>query len=246
MRTRQWTGYPPVTPKKNVLSAMVGLAMFVLPANALAGHHQDWNDQPRPYAWHDQGWHRGWLKHHGAYAVRPIEDEDDEDEHCHFRPRYQPPAFLCDKDGDDCRPAAQGYDDDDYGPPISYYQAEPPIGYDLIQQRNWLIQRRQAAYNALYTMRMRHDGRAARRILTVIYSLDAHIAHDNQLLAHGGYMPSAPFYGAAPNSNYAYNPNSAYGQNDGYNANSAFNPGYGASPALNAITGMIGPLLGRP
>lgn len=231
--------------KKNVLSAMVGLAMLALPAGALAGHHQDWDDHPRPYAWHDQGWHRGWFKHHGQYAVRPIEDEDEDDqgEHCHFRPSYQPPAFLCDDDGDDCKPTNQGYDDDNYGPPISYYQAQPPVGYGLIQQRNWLIQRRQAAYNALYAMRMRHDGSAARRILTVIHSLDAHIAHDNQLLTHGGYMPSAPFYGAAPNSNYAYNPNSAYGQN--YDGN-ALNPSYGAAPALNAITGILGPLLGSP
>jgi hypothetical protein len=82
-----------VASKKNVLSAMVGLAMLALPAGALAGHHQDWDDHPRPYAWHDQGWHRGWFNHHGQYAVRPIEDEDDQGEHCHFRPSYQRPAF---------------------------------------------------------------------------------------------------------------------------------------------------------
>jgi hypothetical protein len=240
-------GYPPVTSKKNVLSAMIGLAMFALPASALAGHHQDWDDQPLPYAWHDQGWHRGWLKHQGQYAVRPIEDEGDEGEHCHFRSRYQAPAFLCDDDGDDCEPTNQGFEhDDDYGPPISYYQPEPPVGDSLIQERNWLMQRRRAAYNALYAMRVRHDGRAAHRVLTVIHLLDARIAHDNQLLAGGGYIPSVPHYRVAPNSHYAYNPNSAYGPNYGYNSNSVFNPSYVTSPALNAITGMIGPLLGSP
>jgi hypothetical protein len=153
--------YPPVTSKNNVLSAMVVVAMFALPASALAGHHQDWDDPPRPYAWHDQGWHRGWLKHHRPYALRPIEDEDDVDKHCHFRPRHRPSAFLCDDDGDNCRPADPGYRDGGaYGPLFSYSQAEPPAGDSLIQQRNWLIQRRQAAYNALYAMRLRHDGPA--------------------------------------------------------------------------------------
>ena len=239
--------YPPVTSKKNVLSAMVGLAMLTLPASALAGNHQNWDDQPRPYARHDHGWHRGWLKHHGPDAVRPIEDEDDESEHCHFSPGYQPPAFLCDEDGDDCGPTNQGYEeDDDYGPPISYYQAEPPLGDSLTQQRNWLIQRRQAAYNALYAMRVRHDGPAARRVLTVIRSLDARIAHANQLLAGGGYIPSLSHYRLAPNSDYVFNPDSAYSRNYDHDGNSAFNPSYGTSPALNAIAGMIAPLLGSP
>jgi hypothetical protein len=115
-----------------------------------------------------------------------------------------------------------------------------------MQQRNWLIQRRQAAYNALYEMRVRHDGRAARRLLSVIHSLDGRIAYNNRVLAGRDYMPSVPYYSAAPNSSYAYNPNSAYGPNYGYNTTSAFNPSYGASPALNAITSMVGPLLGRP
>jgi hypothetical protein len=72
---------------------MVILAMFALPASALAGHYHDWDNQPRPYPWHDQGWHRGWSKHHGQSARRPVEDEDDEDEYRNFRPSYQPPIF---------------------------------------------------------------------------------------------------------------------------------------------------------
>jgi hypothetical protein len=126
--------------KKNVLSAMVALAMFALPASALAGHHQDWDDRPQPYAWHEQGRHLGWFKHHGQYMLGPIEDDDDEGEHCNFRRRYRLPAFICDEDGDDCEPTNQGYDVDDYGPPISY-RSEPPLRYGLIQQRNRLIER---------------------------------------------------------------------------------------------------------
>jgi hypothetical protein len=218
---------------------MVGLAMLTLPASALAGHHhRDWDDKARPFAWHDQGWHRGWLKHQGygrpAYA-RPIEDEDDEDEQSHFRPQPMPPALSCDEDGDDCEPVDQGYSEGyEYGSPISYYGAEPPSGYSLIQQRDWLIQRRQRAYYVLGLMRARHDGRAARRMLTVIHPIDARIARDNQLLAGGGYPPTrAPYYGAASNPNYLAN-------------SGAFYRNYPANPNMNALTTMVGPLLGLP
>ncbi len=230
-----------MTSKKNVLSAMVGLAMLTLPAGALAGHHhRDGDDNPRPFAWHDQGWHRGWLKHQGygrpawGYA-RPIEDEDDEDEQSHFRPQPMPPAVSCDEDGENCQPLNQDYSDgNEYGPPISYYEAEPPSDYSLIQQRDWLIQRRQRAYYVLGLMRARHDGRAARRILTVIHSIDARLARDNQLLAGGGYLPTpAQYYGAASNPNYPAN-------------SGAYNPNYPANPNLNALTTMVGPLLGLP
>jgi hypothetical protein len=226
---------------KNVLSAMVGLAMLTLPASALAGHHhRDWDDNPRPFAWHDQGWHRGWLNHQGyarpAYS-RPIEDEDDEDEdeQSRFRPQPMPPAVSCDEDGDDCEPVNQGYSEGyEYRSPISYYGVEPPSGYSLIQQRDWLIQRRQRAYYVLGLMRARHDGRAARRIVTVIDSIDARIARDNQPLAGGGYLPTpAPYYGAASNPNYLAN-------------SGAYNPNYPANPNLNSLTTMVGPLLGLP
>jgi hypothetical protein len=240
MRARDWTrGIRPLTSMKNALSAMIGLAMLTLPASALAGHHPcDWEDNPRPFAWHDQGWHRGWLKHQGygrpAY-VRPIEDEDDEDEQSRFRPEPMPPALSCDEDGDDCEPVDQGYsEDNEYGSPISYNGVEPSTGYSLIQQRDWLIQRRQRADYVLRLMRARHDGRAARRISTVIHSLDARIARDNQLLAGGGYVPTpAPYYGAAFNPNYLAN-------------SRAYNPNYPANPNVNPLTTMVGPLLGLP
>jgi hypothetical protein len=79
-----------MTSKNNVSWTMVALAMFALPASAIAGHHHNCENLPRPYAWHDQGWHRGWLKHHGQSALRPVEDEDDEDadEYRHCRSRY--------------------------------------------------------------------------------------------------------------------------------------------------------------
>jgi hypothetical protein len=110
-----------VMSKKNVLSAVIGLAMLVaLPASALAGHHyRNWDESPRPFAFNDRGWHRGWFKHQGDdrpawgsdRAVEDEDDENDEDENEHYRvgPRYVPPAYSCDEDGDDCEPVNEGY-----------------------------------------------------------------------------------------------------------------------------------------
>jgi hypothetical protein len=220
---------PPVMSNKTLLSAMITLAMLALPGTALAGHHRDWDDSSQPFAWHDHGWHRGWFKHqgHGRPAwcdVRAVEDEE-ENEHCHLRPRYVAPAYSCDADGDDCEPVNQGYESGyDYGPPTSYYEAVPPSGDSLIQQRDWLIQRRQRAYYVLARMQARHDSHAVHRMSTVIRLLNARIARDNQLLAGGGNVPPAtPSYGAAYNPNYPT-----------------------ASPAVNALTGIVGPMLGLP
>jgi len=80
--------------KKHVVSAMVGLVMFALPASALAGHHHEWDDHPWPYAWHDHGLHRGWLKHHEQYAGRPLGDEDAQGEHRQYRPHHKSPALV--------------------------------------------------------------------------------------------------------------------------------------------------------
>jgi hypothetical protein len=226
-----------LTSKKNVLSAIVGLAMLTLPASALAGHnHRDWDDNPRPFARQDQRRHRGWLKHqgYGRPVYAPNEDEDEEDEQSRFRPQLMPPAVSCDEDGDDCEPVYQGYSEGyEYGSPISYYRVEPRSGYSLIQQRDWLIQRRQRAYYVLGLMRARYDGRAASRISTVIHSIDARIARDNHLLAGGGYLPTpAPYYGAASYPNYLAN-------------SRAYNPNYPANPNVNPLT-MVGQLLGLP
>jgi hypothetical protein len=239
-----------VTSKKSVLSAIACLAMFALPTGALAGHHYDQDDGPRPYAWHDQGRHRGWFKHHHRrYAVRPIEDEDDEGEQGRFRPPERPPDFLCDGDGDDCEPNHDQGDwgDDDYGPPISYYRAAPPAGSNLVQDRTWAVDRQRAAYHALTLMRARHDTKAVNRISTVIHQLDARIARDNQLLGSGGYpSPPVPYNYRAWNSNYYSAGESPNYANYGYNPGYGYNPNLPASPDLNALTSMVGPLLGLP
>lgn len=236
-----------MTSKKSVMSAIAGLAIFALPASALAGHHYDWDDRPRPYTLHDQVWHRGWFKHHRHYSATPVGDEEDEGEQGHFGRPGRPPAFLCDEDGDDCAPNPnQGGWDYDYGPPTSYYQAAPPAGYNLVQHRDWLVDRQRRAYHVLTLMRARHDTKAVHRISTVIHQLDARIAQDNQLLAGDRYQsPPIPYFPMESNPSYYYPRQSSadYGTY-GYYPRYGYNPNSAASPGLNALTSMLGPLLG--
>jgi hypothetical protein len=198
--------------KKHVLSAIAGLAMFALPASALASHDYDWNDYRRPYSRHHYGSHHEWSRDHEQYAVRAIEDGHDEGEHCQSKPHERPPAFLCDDDGEDCEPNQGDWDDDDYTPSSSYYLAAPPAGYNLVQQRSWLLEHRRRAHYVLGLMRARHDSHAVHRISTIIRVLDARIAHDNELLAGERYpSPPVPDYPAQSRANYYYpagpNPN---------------------------------------
>jgi len=214
----------------------MGLVMLALPASALAGHHHDWDDHPRPLTRHDQGWHRGWFTHQSYRGSEPwgyprlVEDEDEDE--CNYRP----PGFLEDDDEDEGGqpPYGASY----YGPPLSFYQAEPPAGYSLLRQRDWLLQRRQRAYYVLALMRARHDRHAAHRIEIVIRSLNARIARVNQLLAGGGY--AAPYYDTGLNP-YA----GGYPYGAGLNPYGPYDPAYQSSPILNALTSVMGPLLGQ-
>ena len=234
---------------KTLFSALVALALMTLAVSALAGHDQDSDDNPRPNAWHDHGWHKGWYKHHES------RDDDDQDEHEHHHhwqhhPRadaddYQRvcdddgddcrtvpnrrPAYSCDEDGDDCHLVNQRYwGGYDYGPPVPYYETMPPSAYNLAQQRDWLIQRRRQAYYVVAKMRARHDRNAANRMLKVVDGLNARIARDNHLISEGAY--AAPVGAPYPNDPYG----------------TAYNPNYGSDPAGNAIGGILGPLLGLP
>jgi hypothetical protein len=230
---------------KNVLSAIAGLAILALPAAALAHHDHDGDDGPRPYAWHDQGRHHGWFKHREQYG-RPGEDEDDQGEHRRFRTERRA-AFMCDGDGDDCEPNQRDWADKDYGPPISYSRAAPPASYNLVQERNWLLDRQRRAYSVLTQMRARHDRKAMRRISTVIHGLDTRIARDNQLLADRYPSAPVPNYPAQANPNYySLSQANPYYPNYGYNPGYGYNPNMPASSGLNTLTNMVGPLLGLP
>jgi hypothetical protein len=63
---------------------MAGLAMLAIPVSALA-HPKDFRDDPRPFAAHDQGWHRGWFKHQAEGPMSPTRPFA-------YRNDYVPPA----------------------------------------------------------------------------------------------------------------------------------------------------------
>jgi hypothetical protein len=117
-----------VPSKKQILSALVGVAMLALPVSAFAGHHDnDWH-HPQPFARHDHGLHRGWLKHqwargdwYGTPARRAFVN--------YGPPRSRPYAWAngyrheCDDNGD--RNEWEGN-----APPTAYQPYAAPMGYD--------------------------------------------------------------------------------------------------------------------
>jgi hypothetical protein len=181
---------PAMTTRKNILVAMVGLAMLAMPVRALAGdhHHGDWDDNPRPQAWHDQGWHNGWYKNHG--------DRDDY--------RYQP-AWNHEEDendNEDCDENCGGYYSGGYQAP--YY------GKSLGQ----LEQDRRSEYQTYLNMLHRHDSRAANRVLQVLRGTDRQIAARTN-----GYAPPATSYNPYNEYPYGSGYNNGYYGNNGYGNN---------------------------
>ncbi len=200
-----------MTTRKNILAAMVGLAMLAMPVRALAGdhHHGNWDDNPRPQTWHDQGRHNGWFKNHG--------DRDD------YRPgwtgddhRYYQPAWHHEDEEDEDYNEGGGYYGGGYEAP--YYGGSESLGQ--------LYQDRQNEYRTYQNMLRRHDSRAANRVLQVLRRTDQRIAALN-----GGYAPQAPGYGNYYGSGY----NNGYYGNNGYNGNNGNNP----MGALGALVGPL-------
>ena len=235
---------PAMTTRKNILTAMVGLAMLAMPVRALAGdhHHGDWDDNPRPQTWHDQGWHNGWFKNH--------EDRDDYRPGWTGRNYYQPPAWHHEQDEENYRynqPAwhHEDQEDEDYNEGGGYYGGGYGSSYyggsgSLAQ----LMQDRQNEYRTYINLLNRHDRKAANREWQVLHRTDMRIAALN-----GGYAPPAASYnngyygnnglfgnGLFGNNGY-YGNNGGYGNNNGYYGNNGNNP-------MGALGALVGPLLG--
>jgi hypothetical protein len=232
--------------KRRLVAAMVGLTMLALPAVALAGHH-DRDDNPRPYAWHDQGWHHGWGKHHDRDDYRPAWNE---------RRFYQPPAIWHherdrddyyrprfwrhhEPDRDDYR-ANRGYwGGSSYRPPIAYYNR--PGRYTLDEQRDLLIQRRLQAVRVINQMRARGDSRAAERETEVLQNLNTRLGNVNRRAGYGYRGTNYGYSGYAPMANPYFS--NTYG--------SSYNPYYGntnqyGNPMTGRLTSLVGPFLGMP
>jgi hypothetical protein len=176
---------------KSLAAVLLGGLLVGLPASALAGHDHDADDNyyARPNQPHDNGWHKGWYKHHHGPVPADYDQACDGDgDECravpNVAPTYQPweHNYVCDADGDDCHWANNwapnywhrngGYN---YGAPYSWYQASPPSNWNLVQQRNWLISRRHHAMEVMAKMRARGDRDGTNRMLGVYNNLNSRI-----------------------------------------------------------------------
>jgi hypothetical protein len=192
--------------KASGIAGLAALMLLIVPLTAFAGHDHDDGDEQGQQSWHDNGLHKGWYKHHHhhedeaepeaepqPYPGRRVCDADGDD--CRIvapEPQWHPRwdnRYVCDADGDQCHwtngAAADYWREDggyDYGAPFSWYEAEPPTTYSLVQRRNWLISRRRRAMVTIKLMRERGDSRGAGRLAKAVQTLNGEInALDREL-----------------------------------------------------------------
>lgn len=145
---------------------------------------------------------------------------------------------VCDADGDGCRRVPNGgatYMNQPYLPAVyprhannggapcnylpaqmpAYYDAMPPASMNLIQQRDWLIARRQILMRQIAQLRAHHDSRGAARLVGMIQPINAHIQRINNQLGSAPTVGNSPYVPAIANIPYG-----SYGSgNSGHSAN---------------------------
>lgn len=228
--------------KQKILSALAGIALLAMPVSAFAGHHdRGWRDSDRPFAGHDNGWHRGWDKHR---------DDDDYGRRGYYQPEYRAPVYRWHRepDADDYRPNYWG-SNYNYGEAPSWYYQAPPSGYGFSQRQSFLLDRRQRAYYTLARMRARGDRHAADRMQGVINRLNAQINNGGGR-GYGSRLgyPPAGYYGSSYNPGYGYENGYGAGYNgSGYNSYGSNGYGYGGTgnPTIDSLSGLLGPMLGN-
>ncbi len=216
--------------RKQILSAIVGVAMLALPVSAFAGHHDgDWN-RPRPFAWHDQGLHRGWAKHqwtqggwYGTPAQRaPINVAS---------PAYPPYAWnrhhqwLAPEPPYQAYPPAYGY------APVASTNCNPAAVYSgstPSQSPSWLTTKRYNTMRTIAQLRARGDSRGAARLVPTVKALNQRIGGLNRQRGCG-VAPMSAQANAIPYNNSAYY-NGSYANNQTVNALSTI-----AVPMLSGI-----------
>ncbi|MGO9267287.1 MAG: hypothetical protein ACLQBA_20825 [Candidatus Binataceae bacterium] len=225
--------------KKQILSAMAGIAMLALPVSAFAGHHDhdgEWN-RPRPFAPHDQGWHRGWDNHqrnrggwYGTPAQRPfVNNAYGWNRYGH---RWQPPVMPY---------SAYGPGYGGHMRPTQAYAGAPncnaaaAYGSTPATSQSWMMTKRYNTMNTIAQLRARGDSRAAGRLVPTVTALNQRIGGlNNQFGCNGGYgyAPSSysgpASYGAMPYNGYGYN--GSYANNQTVNTLSTI-----AVPMLSGI-----------
>ena len=254
--------------------------------------HPDDGNSALSYAWHDQGYHNGWVKRQAATetlppiahryygeprvaqtgyghnynppserysaAPQPIgwadgDRHDWDDEGRQWRHRDWDDNYTCDDDGDNCHWNSDygsrywqnngGYN---YGAPYSWYEGQPPAGANLVQQRAWLITRRQRAMVLIAQMRSRGDRRGANRMVSIVRALNGRIASINRQLGYNPYSGYAPSATYGPPVNY---PGASplltgaapyHGNSNPYLGDTA----YTGNPTTDALVSMLPILLG--
>jgi hypothetical protein len=161
--------------------------------------------------------------------------------------------YTCDDDGDNCHwnndsgsrywQNNGGYN---YGAPYSWYEGPPPAGANLVQQRAWLINRRQHAMALIAQMRARGDSRGANRVVSIVRALNSRIASINRQLGYNSYSGFAPSATYGPPFNY---PGASplltgavpdYGNSNPYLGSTA----YTGNPTTETLVSMLPLLLG--
>jgi hypothetical protein len=262
--------------KRNMLSAMAGLAMLALPASAFAGHHHD-NDEhngPRPNAWHDQGWHNGWNKHGGDYRPlnnvpyrmratpafpvypTPVWHHEREDEYApapRWRGHHEPdaddyPRQACDEDGDDCRGYSRGYSYQNSG--AGYNYGPPDSYYNGAPPAGYGSSQQ---LNWLIQRRQQAYGvlaqMRARGDRNASNRMLKVVNNLNARIAQINRGSAGGYYGTPiPPASYVppVNPYVANPYGAGYGYNQYGQYGAATNPTVGALGSIVGPLLGLP
>ena len=217
---------------KKVLATMAALAMLALPASALA--HDRNRDEARPYSWHDQGWHRGWMHQHGWQDRGWYGGRMQRPGGWYGGRMQRPGGWNVDRDGDH----DDGYRRTPYGSylPQSY---PPPASYGRSQSLSWLMQKRYNTMRTIAALRARGDSKGAARLVPIVKSLNQRIGGLNSGYGYnGGYGYSgganyAPPYYGAPSDGASY-----YGAPD-----AGYGVPYTGNPTLDAIGSVAAPFL---
>jgi hypothetical protein len=234
--------------RKQILSAMAGVAMLALPVSAFANdwNHHNWNQHNRAvhnasvnhqlvgnasvagsrYAANRYGWtpRVGW---NGAPAQRAYVASSGYPPYAWNR--YNHPGFAP-------APAYQGYMTPTYGYPrraaMGAANCNPAAVYSgstPATSPSWLMTKRYNTMRTIAQLRARGDSRGAARLVPTVKALNQRIGGlNNQLGCNSGYgySPASSRVNAIP-----YNGGSYYG-----------NPGYGNS-TLQSLGSVAGPFL---
>jgi hypothetical protein len=226
---------------------------FMAPPRPI-GWNDEWREEAPEHAWQGGGRPNYWAQRRfpgSAYGCDADGDDCGQPNYrwrSDYRQQYQPSYE----------------DDDDYGgQPYSWYSQSAPSGYNLTQRRDWLVARRQRAMFVIAQLRARGNSRAAGRLARAVNGLNAQINAIDRQSGYGYNGGRYNGYNGGGYNGYGYNGGGYNGYGSNYApssygpSNYAVNPLFGAltgnagyyggangNPSLNALGGLLGPMLG--